>query len=59
MPATASIGMVSSLIQRLPGPLLAALNAWSYRRAQRRHQERMRRWEERMLGHAGATQRLK
>jgi len=55
MPATASIGMVSSLIQRLPSPLLAALNAWSHRRAQRRHQERMRRWEERKLATTQAS----
>jgi hypothetical protein len=47
VPAVAAIvspGLVSQLIRYLPGPLLRSLDAWSHRRARRRHDERMRRW---------------
>ena len=47
MATTASTGVVSHLIQRLPNRLLAALDAWSHRRARKRHRERMRKWQAR------------
>ncbi len=54
MAASAFAEMVRQLIQRLPSRLLGVLDAWSHRRAQHRHQERMRKWQARPL--AAATQ---
>lgn len=39
--------MVSQVLRLLPGPVLALLDAWSYRIAQRRARERQRRWAQR------------
>jgi len=52
MQASASPGVVSLVIQWLPHRLLGALDAWSHRVARRRHQERMRKWQERQLAAA-------
>jgi hypothetical protein len=46
MMATASPGFIGQVIRSLPGPLLRALDAWSHRLARRRHEERMRRWQQ-------------
>ena len=39
--------VVSQAIRFLPGPLLAVLDAWSHRVAQRRARERRQRWLQR------------
>ncbi|MDB5958433.1 hypothetical protein [Ramlibacter sp.] len=49
MPAPVPVGVVRHLIHRLPGRLLAALDAWSHRLARKRHQERMRKWQARQI----------
>ena len=43
----APISWVASLLQLLPGPLLRALDRWSYRRAVDRQRQRQQAWLER------------
>ena len=40
MPAVVRTSWLTSVLQRLPAPLLAKLDAWSYRVAMRRAQKR-------------------
>jgi hypothetical protein len=59
MAATVQPGLVSQAVRLLPAPLLALLDAWSHRVAQRRLRERQQRWLQRKAAPVAAAPEVK
>ena len=55
MAAIVHTGLISQIVKALPRPVLGALDAWSHRVAQRRAEQRIRRWQQRLPSETDST----